>query len=174
MSRFIAHTISFSKDYTTFKLKGGDSNVVPRYNEWTGDIPIDKLYYNLNGGMIELNGTSEKNCFIRSLVREMDFGGEWDKKTDYYHMKSYDSNDPESVVKFDNEFITRLKDGLSNLRNNGKYIIHCQLRDSYIYKVNKTNVETCWQKVSAMVMGKYRALEVVKSYKHVDAIPVAI
>jgi hypothetical protein len=95
MSYFIANTISISKDLKTFKVKGGDNNVVPRSNYWSKDIEIEKLYSCLNSGEIELRSKAEKACFINHLVRSMDFGGSWDEQTDYYHMKGL----PESAEK---------------------------------------------------------------------------
>jgi len=87
MSHFIANAISISKDLKTFKVKGGDNNVVPRSNYWSNDMPIEDLYYSFNSGNIDLRSKTEKACFINNLVHNNKFGGDWSSQTDYYHIK---------------------------------------------------------------------------------------
>ena len=167
MSHFIAHTISFSKDFKTFKVKGGDNNVVPRMNYWSNPIPIDKLYYNINGGMIKLTGTAEKNCYIRSLVSETEFGGNWETETDYYHMKNksdYSDVGIPEVLEFDRKFITRLREGLRLISNRKDFVIKFK-SGSYIYKANPTHVRTTIRKEYACKFSYYRGMEILKSYK---------
>ena len=87
MSIFIASTISFNKEMTTYKLKGGDNNLIPRSNEWTCEMPIEYLYYDLNCGGTQLLNGNEKNRTINKTINEFDhFGGSWDEKTDYFHV----------------------------------------------------------------------------------------
>lgn len=169
MSSFIANTISFSKDFKTFRVKGGDSNLVPRSNSWSGDIPIDRLYYNLNGGMIRLNGTTEKNAFIRSLVALMEFGGEWNTETDYYHMKNQ-KPDSEEIKKFDTEFLTRLQDGLRNLDTRECYIIYLRNVGTYVHKACPTCVKTSMNTEGARKFSYYRAREIAENYQHKGAV----
>jgi len=170
MSHFIAHTISFSKDFQTFRVKGGDNNVVPRFNEWSNEIPIDRLYYNLNGGMIKLNGTSEKNCFIRSLVNETEFGGNWENSTDYFHMKNSDKpEDQEAVRAFDTMFIERLVEGMKNLSNKCGFIIYLKHVGTYVYKANPTSVLTTMYRESAKAFTQCRGAEITRAYAHKGA-----
>ena len=68
MSYFIANSITLSKDLQTFKVKGGDNNVVPRSNYWSNEIPIDRLYYDLNSGCIQLRNKTERALLIEHLV----------------------------------------------------------------------------------------------------------
>lgn len=68
MSHFVANSISISKDRKTFKVKGGDNNVVPRNNYWSKDIPIEALYYEIDSGNIRLVDKSEKGCLVNILV----------------------------------------------------------------------------------------------------------
>ena len=168
MSTFIAHTISFSKDFKTFRVKGGDSNLVPRYNSWSNDIPIDRSYYNLNGGMIQLKGTTEKNAFIRFLVNDMDFGGEWGAETDYFHMKNHNP-DSQKVKDFDTEFINRLRDGIKNLETSNSFIVYLKAAGTYVYKACPTCVKTTWNPEQAHKFSYYRAVEITKAYQHREA-----
>lgn len=169
MSTFIANTISFSKDFKTFRVKGGDNNLVPRYNSWSSDIPIDRLYYNLNGGMIQLKGTSEKNAFIRFLVNDMNFGGEWNTETDYFHMKNQ-KPDSQEIKKFDMEFLTRLRDGLNNLDNENRYIIYLRNVGTYVHKACPTCVKTSMNTEGARKFSYYRAREIAENYQHKGAV----
>ena len=86
MSYFIANSITFSKDLTQYKVKGGDNNVVPRSNYWSNWLPIERLYYNIDSGSIQIRSKTEKALFVKQLVGSMDFGGSWDDKTDYFHL----------------------------------------------------------------------------------------
>lgn len=168
MSYFIAHTITFSKDFKTFKVKGGDNNLIPRMNYWSNPIPIDVLYYNLNGGMITLTGTSEKNCFVRFLIKNTDFGGNWNDKTDYYHVKN-DKNhaDRPKLEQFDKMFIDKLIRGLKEIDNFERYII--EINDNYVYKANPTHAMMTRNIGSARKFTHYRAIEVANQYKHKNA-----
>jgi len=86
MSYFIANSISISKDRKTYKVRGGDNNVVPRSNYWLNDWPLENLYYGMDSGNVRLIAKDEKACFINWLVRDMKWEGDWDKQTDYYHI----------------------------------------------------------------------------------------
>ena len=93
MSHFIANTISISKDRLTYKLKGGDNNVVPRSNSWTQDIPIKHLYSEINSGNVNLMDKSEKGCLVNNLCMNFNYDniyndGSWEDETDYYHLNS--------------------------------------------------------------------------------------
>ena len=163
MSYFIAHTISFSKDFKTFKVKGGDNNVVPRMNYWSNDIPIDRLYYNLNGGMIQLKGTSEKNCFIRFLIKKSEFGGNWNDETDYYHMKNNHPNS-DKVKNFDKTFINELKNGLADIDNFARYMV--EINGRYVVKANPTSAKVCSYFGTSRKFTEYRAREIANQYSN--------
>jgi len=169
MSHFIAHTISFSKDFKTFKVKGGDNNVIPRSNYWSNDIPIDSLYYNLNGGMIKLSGTSEKNAFIRFLVNDIDFGGDWTTETDYYHMKNKSDrgDDIPEVIEFNHRFKTRLVDGIKTLSAKKDFVL--RVNGNYAYKANPTHLKMTHNKDNAQRLSYYRGMEILSQYKHLNA-----
>lgn len=175
MSHFVANTISISKDLQSFKVKGGDNNVIPRSNYWSNDIPIESLYYEINSGNINLISKTEKALFIDHLVHSMDFGGSWEGQTDYFHMQglpktkeemskvvdecattAFDTGNKyykdilESKTKiyedfdywrkklddFNHAFLTKLKEGLSNMPKD-KYIIQSNgWNKGYIYKLH--------------------------------------
>lgn len=69
MSHFVANTISFSKDFTSFKVKWWYNNVSPRHNNWTFDIPITKLLEELWGRNIQLSKGQQKHIVINNLVQ---------------------------------------------------------------------------------------------------------
>ena len=80
MSYLVANSITLSKDLKTFRVKGGDNNVVPRSNYWSDDIDIEKLFYNVNGGMIQIRNKTERALCIQDTVFSNKFDG------DYYDM----------------------------------------------------------------------------------------
>lgn len=161
MSRFIAHTISFSKDFKTFRLKGGDNNVVPRYNSWTNDIPFMHLYNDINGGMVELKGTSEKNALIRAIVAKHRYDGAY--YIDWVENYNKEVQYPE-FVKFNEDFkkdlIKTLKEDYSNKK---EYIIK-HLHGTYIQKARRTNANLTYNIDHAQKFTKYRALEISENY----------
>lgn len=87
MSYFIANAISFSKDRKTFKVKGGDNNVVPRGSNWTNEIAIEHLFSELSSWNIQLTEWNQKHRIIDSIMRKYkeEFWGSWDDETDLYH-----------------------------------------------------------------------------------------
>lgn len=87
MSYFIANAISFSKDRKTFKVKGGDNNVVPRGSNWTNDIAIEHLFNELSSWNIQLTDGNQNHQIIDSVMRKHkeSFWGSWEDETDLYH-----------------------------------------------------------------------------------------
>lgn len=105
MSYFIANKISIDKKSQTFKVKGGDNNVVPRSNYWSNNIPLIDLYGCINSGDIKLLPNNELSCLINYLVKNNDFGGDWDNKDDYFHLQHL----PKTAQEMD-EAINQLKE----------------------------------------------------------------
>ena len=159
MSRFIAHTITFSKDFKTYRLKGGDNNVVPRFNSWTRDIDIMHLYNDINGGMVELIGTSEKNAIIREVVNRHNYDGAY--YTDWCY--NYDKVEKdEKFVEFNKAFEADLIKTLKESSNKKLYYI--KFNSSFVRKVTKTHVKLTYEVKYAKKFTEYRAKEIAKSY----------
>jgi len=53
MSYFVAKKISFNKKDKTFKVKGWDNNVIPVWNEWSNEMPLERLMYSFLSGAIQ-------------------------------------------------------------------------------------------------------------------------
>lgn len=165
MSHFVANSISISKDFKTFKVKGGDNNVVPRSNYWTGNIPIENLFYDLNSGGIRLTDKSEKALFILDLVHAetLSFGGNWDDETDYWHMKHYHPESPK-VINFDKQFLEKLVNGLKGLGK--KEWIVSVYNSSYILKKKHSSSLITDCKEKAEKFSFYRAKYVASLYNY--------
>jgi len=182
MSYFIAHTITFSKDLKTFKAKGGDNNVVPRSNGWTGDIPIEALYYSMDGRMLKLNYNSEKLCFINQLVNGMNYGGNFSDETDYFHIFNSDgTNDPlvnEYFTNFNTEFKNKLIDGLRKLSNKKTHIVVLEspvpfsfgnggtTSGSYVRTHSKGGCYPTKDIDNAERLSKYKSIHLASKYKN--------
>lgn len=166
MSYFKANAISISKDFKTFKVKGGDNNLRPLYNNWTNDIDIVHLFNDLNSGAIQLKSYNEKSAFINFLVKKYkkEYGGDWNKETDYWHMKR---NEPENkkVIEFDKRFLTELKNGLKNLSTKKEYRLRYGL-NSYIVKITKNRIFYVYNIEYAKKFSKYHAIEYANTTYH--------
>ncbi len=88
MSYFIASHVTISKDFKTYKVKGGDNNVIPRSSYWSRDIPIEHLYGEVHGGMTKIRAKDERALCINDTIFTTHYGGSWDSEDDYYHTKS--------------------------------------------------------------------------------------
>ena len=159
MSYFIANTISFSKDLKTFKVKGGDNNVVPRSNYWTNSLPISKLYYHINGGMIQLNESKEKSCFVNYLVETTKYDGDY-----YDDFIGLGDKLPKGKFKtFNEKFEKLLVDGLINLSNKKEYIVKLN-EYGFISKKLRSRSMTTRNVENAQRFSKYKALSISSKY----------
>lgn len=169
MSRFIANQISFSKDFSSFKVKGGDSNVVPRSNEWTDYIPLSELYYYVSGNMIELSNNYENMCFVNVLVSEHYWGGNWENNSTYYHVHNNSANPPEvseKLKKFDENFTNELIEGLKSLSSKKEYIVN--LGGRYVNRQLPMSCKVTYNRSKARLYSKYRAKQV--SSRHNESV----
>lgn len=131
MSYFIVNNIQFNKDCTEFRVKGGDNNLTPRSNSWSGWLSIDKLFYNLEGGMIQINTpSSEKKAFVMNTARNYRSfykDAKWeDNYYNHYRLNQNGELKGSDKTKFDdvtNGFINHIKIGLKNLSNDKFWII---------------------------------------------------
>lgn len=105
MSHFIAHTLTFSKDRTTFRLKGGDNNVVPRTNEWTKEIQSSALLWLISSGSVKLTGSKYIPYKKLAMKIDNDFGGTWETQDTFFHLES--SQSPR-VIEHQNRFLSEL------------------------------------------------------------------
>ena len=175
MSHFIANTISISKDFKDFKVKGGDNNVIPRSNSWTSDIELKHLFYNVEGGMIKLNNSSEKLCFINDFTSKQNFGGNWDDKNIYYyaHNEFGDGTGKEGEFKtkyinFQKKLMHDLINGLKSLSNKKTHVI--QIGSKYIETLKRGGCYLTSNKDNAQLFSKYRAIQAAKNYRDAEAI----
>ena len=176
MSHFVANSISISKDFKTFKVKGGDNNVVPRSNYWSHDIPLNNLFDSFNGGGIRLVNKTEKGLFIDKLVTEESktFFGDWNDETDYWHMKRKNPTN-EKVVNFDKQFLAKLIEGLKNLSNKKEYIVRFDYNTpTYITTLKRSWCYETHDIENALKFSKYRAEYVAGKFKKYLAIPIKV
>jgi len=166
MSYFKANTISISKDFKTFKVKGGDNNVRPLYNNWTNNIDIVHLFDDLNGGGVHLKSYNEKSAYINFLVKKYnkEYGGNFNDETDYWHEKRNIPNN-KKVVDFDKKFLTELKTGLKNLSNKKEYVLRYGL-NTYVIKITKKRIFYSYNKEYAKLFSKYHAIEYANTTYH--------
>jgi len=165
MSSFIGNQISFSNDFSTFKVKGGDSNVVPRSNEWTDNIPLSELYYYVSGNMIQLNNNNEKMCFVNTLVSDHCWDGHWEDNSTYYHVHNNEANPrevSEKLKKFDEKFINELINGLKSLSSTKNYIVN--LGGRWIKKPMKVQCKVTYNRADACLLTKYRAKQLSSNW----------
>lgn len=89
MSYFLVNTITISKDFKFFNIKGGVNNVFPRGNEWIKEIPINRLYSDISSGEIQFAGNKDIFILLNNLVNKFKiiFGGSFENKDDYYYLK---------------------------------------------------------------------------------------
>ena len=172
MSHFVANSISISKDFKTFKVKGGDNNCVPRSNYWTNNVSIEKLFDYISGGSTKLNAKTEKALFINDLVFSYKkiFGGDWDKETDYWHMNR-NKLKPQKVIDFDKEFLVKLIDGLKNLSTKKEYIVVFESYSPVKY-ISLAKVGRCYttpDKSNAQKFSKYIAKYQANKYSNNNA-----
>jgi len=167
MSHFVANSISISKDMNTFKVKGGDNNVVPRSNYWTEDIDIIYLPKEILGGTLRLISKSEKALFILELIDEVYKDcGSW-----YWNMKNKEPDNPK-VQEYDKEFLTKLKQGLKNLSNKNEYLITFETGNGrqYLEHYTKKGARVTDIKKTAKRFKKYRAKDLIKGYSKYNPI----
>ena len=172
MSHFIANTISFSRDFKQFKLKGGDNNVTPRSNYWTTFIPIEELYNNVQGGMVKLNSNTEKLCLVKHLVSKLDFGGSFNEETDYYHVHrgSKNKNLVNKIKKFDNEFLDELTKELHFLSNKKTHVLCFTGTGNYIKSYTTRGCYNTHLRENAKKISKWKAYNLATHYKKCEVI----
>lgn len=95
MSHFIANQIKFSQDFKYFKVKGGDNNMVPRSDDWTEDIPVHSLLYEISSGNIELTPNNPTFRVISNFAQEYQT-----KFEDRYGELDWRSTNPKSIFHF--------------------------------------------------------------------------
>jgi len=102
MSYIIGTNIQINSSQTYFRVKGGSSNLTPRYNEWGGWVDICVLYYVINSGEIQIKPVNETVAIILETVASCDFGGSFDSSNDYYHCYNLyrSTNTPEKAKKY--------------------------------------------------------------------------
>jgi hypothetical protein len=104
MSYFIAHSVRFNKTFTKLQFKGGDNNVVPRCNDWTGDICVSDAYHLINDGSLQFRGYNEKLSLLRYVHDKSTGGSDFHLKLinemqSYSTAKNYVVMDMFNVVK---------------------------------------------------------------------------
>ena len=72
MSYFCAKSISINKKAKTYKVRGGDNNVVPRMDYWTNEHPLRVLLPDLASGCTQFTTRTDKHFAIRKLVDKYD------------------------------------------------------------------------------------------------------
>ncbi len=170
MSYFIANSLTISKDFKTFRVKGGDNNLVPRSNSWTEWIGIDNLLDMLSSGSLQFgNSNKEKFLMLEALsVRfKNEFGGNWEDETDMYH--SFRKEEiPSGLVNLNNEFIDTLKNEIKLVSKKDYKVM---LSVEYVYRVSSRHAVMTSNEDSAKLFGKYQAKRIVKRFsQHIPKI----
>lgn len=170
MSYFIGNAIRFSKDFKTFQVKGGDNNVIPRSNSWTNSIPIEKLYYNINGGMLQFNNYNEKVQLVNYLVFNNPYGGNWENDTDYYHEYNKEIQS-QKMIDFNKKFVTKLVNELKNNYSPKKnYVI--KIGNRYIMQKFKFSSYMTDDSKYAQKFSKYIALNIKNKCDNFEIIKI--
>ncbi len=107
MSYFCANQIKLNKPQKTFQVKGGDNNLVPRFNEWTNPIPISALLSEISGRSIQFKTRTEKHLTIEALVKEYD-----ETFTEEFGLSAYDLSDIITTDESPDELLNRLQERL--------------------------------------------------------------
>jgi hypothetical protein len=72
MSYFCVKTLSIDKNAETYKMRGGDNNVIPRMDYWLDPQPLALLLPDLASGCSQLMARTDKNIAIMALVHKYD------------------------------------------------------------------------------------------------------
>lgn len=72
MSYFAASALSIDRTRQSFRVKGGDNNVVPRMNYWTDWQPLRELLPALAGGGLQLTTRTDRAVYVGQAAREAD------------------------------------------------------------------------------------------------------
>ena len=174
MSYFIANSLTVSKDFKTFKVKGGDNNCFPRSNNWSEWIDITTLLDMLSSGSLQFGNTNkEKFLMLESLSvkYKAEYGGDWDKETDMYHMFHASVLDTR-LGNVNKAFIKELKIELKQVNKKPFRVTMssgyhgCE----YVYSLKKINgtshAHMTSNKESAKAFGKYQANRIIKRYSN--------
>lgn len=164
MSHFIANTIRFNKDFSQYQVKGGDNNVIPRYNEWTDWVPVDMLYYYVTSGMMKLTDGNEKNCIVNYLISEMDYSGHYytDWSAVKYRPQDIGVEQFTKAVEFTSAFINKLKEIMLNEYSPKKqYVIKVQGR-YYVKTMRAYNFKVTEYKEWAKKYSRFKARQIAK------------
>lgn len=137
MSHFIANTITFSKDLSQFKVKGGDNNVVPRSNNWSDWIDTTDLLYLLKGGSLQFNTlSSEKKALVQFMVNQLNYDG-----GGYYadYNRHRDGELKGKALDYfegtNRTFLMTLKEGLKTINNKKNFVV--EKNGSYLDSIGK-------------------------------------
>lgn len=68
MSYFCARTVTVDRETSTCKVKGGDNNIVPRSNYWSGPIPLTDMLRLVDSGGVKFTTRSDKNLWFEQTV----------------------------------------------------------------------------------------------------------
>ena len=161
MSHFIANTLTISKDFKTFRVKGGDNNCFPRSNYWSGWNSIDVLLCELIGGSLQF-GNSNKEQFLMLDALAVKFNQVYvGKMWEDFHA----DETPKSLLKLNRRFIEELKIEMKvvNVANykvkmSGEYVKKVKRLNgcNYAYKTN--NID------GAKLYGKYQAKRIMRRF----------
>jgi len=167
MSHFIANSLTISKDFKQFKVKGGDNNCFPRSNYWSEWIKIDNLLDMLNSGNLQFgNSHKEKFLMLNELTSEFakKWSGNWNDETDMYHSFRKESL-PKELDKLNKEFIERLKSEYKGITKKEHYV---HIRYGYVSTVSwsRDKRSHVWYggSYSAKKFGKYQAKEIARKW----------
>lgn len=162
MSHFIANSLTINKDFTQFKVKGGDNNCFPRSNSWSGWIEIEHLLSNLVGGSLQFgNSNKERFLMLDALTvkfRDAYVGDLWGDL--------HEEIMPLSTQKLNRQFLAEVKREMKDV-NNTPYQV--TLSSEYVYKVGRKSggnrATMTRNEPSAKLFGKYQAKRVAKMFE---------
>jgi len=172
MSHFIANSLTISKDFKQFKVKGGDNNVVPRSNYWTDWIDINNLLDMLSSGSLQF-GSSHNEKFLMltelSIKYKKEWGGDWNQETDMYH--SFRKGEvPSELEELNKRFIEEVKQEYKGISKKEYYVALDRVYggNSYVNSVSWSRYKSSsiwhgsWH--SAKKFGKYQAQEIARKW----------
>ena len=167
MSYFIANRLTISKNFKTFKVKGGDNNVQPRCNSWSDWIDISNLLDMLSSGSLQFGNTNKEQFLMLdalSVKFKGEFGGDWNNETDMYHSFRKEVV-PTKLLNLNSEFIRDLKVEMKFV-NKQNFIV--KMNGEFVYQLSKSNGTThahmTNNKESAKTFGEYQARRIMKRF----------
>lgn len=169
MSYFIANNYRVVDNQ--LQLKGGDNNVVPRTNEWTGFFKSGfEFVVDFEGGMVQLPFNTQSNKLLileEAFTNTKEYFRTNHNIESFYQYYKAINNEPETTVDvrqlINDKFFEMLK--IAENKAKDKYIL--QVPDGYLFDIRRGKAFTTKNIERADKLGYFKAAKLEKTYSHV-------